>query len=312
MSNQHSGEESYEALKERARVLEEQLSAQEDMISRTTNYLEELQEQLKASNEQLAAYNEKLEEKVQERTKELDAKNKALTAEINAKKAYQHQLEQANKELNTLMYRASHDLRGPLTNAQGILELMIQTGEFKDSIPYLQETLDNMLRKVDTVHSIVYYQSLEEEPATIYLPETLEHVFEKAKTYNKNINAELSYDDSTLNHIHVQPQAFRLVILQLFINSLEFRDEGENQVEVNTSLKNQKEEWILKVGDNGPGMNEKISSELFEMFSRGEERKASIGLGLYQAKILMNKIGGTISLISSNANGTVFELKVPK
>ena len=308
-SNQSA--ESYEALKKRNQVLEEQLSAQEDMLSRTTAYLEELQQKLKESNEQLEAYNETLEAKVKARTEELEEKNVALAEENRSKATYQSRLEKANYELNTLMYRASHDLRGPLTNALGLIELIGQeVNENNDTIAYLKDTLNEMVSIVDSIHNIIYYQNLAENNQYLEVKPVLTQIFSKAEGETGIAEGELEIIHHGIREIATLPDSFQMIFFQLFKNGLKYaNDSGTPYLRVEIS--EQEQSWQFHVADNGPGMDSQIESSIFDMFTRGQG-KTGKGLGLFQAKTLIEKTGGTINLQKNTAEGTTFAVTIPK
>jgi signal transduction histidine kinase len=310
-SDESKQPESYETLKERNRVLEEQLSAQEDMLSRTTNYLDELQEQLRQSNEKLEDYNQNLEEKVNARTRELEQKNTELEKENREKTAYQNRLEKANTELNNLMYRASHDLRAPLTNAMGLVELINQ--EIQDNqgtVEYLRTTLNDMLTIVDSLHHIIYYQNLNEAPAIIDCEESLKAAFKDAQKATRIDQGSLEIQVSHDKNLQVLPESFRVLFFQIFKNSLQFAQEGTSPP-IGVHVLEHETYWYITVDDNSQGMNEKIANDIFDMFTKGSVDSGK-GLGLFQAKTLAEKMGGTIALTRNTPSGTTFAISLPK
>lgn len=310
-SNQSNQPETYEGLKERNRVLEEQLSAQEDMLARTTHYLEELQEQLQQSNEKLEDYNQNLEEKVNARTRELEQKNTQLQKENQEKTAYQNRLEKANTELNNLMYRASHDLRGPLTNAMGLIELIGQEiQENQSTVEYLRATLNEMLTIVDALHHIIYYQNLKETPQIVYCEEQLKGIFKEAQKATGIDKGSLKIQVDHDKSIQVLPESFRILFFQLFKNNLQFAHEGTIPY-ISAHVSERETDWYITIEDNGKGMDEKIANDIFDMFTRGKVDSGK-GLGLFQAKTLAEKMGGNIALTGNTSSGTTFAVILPK
>lgn len=108
-----------EEVSKRTKLIEEQkmkmsrqyqkIEKQKDQLLNKTEKLGNVQKELKQSNARLNRLNESLENLVEERTKELK-----LTIE---------RLEDTDSELNTFLYHASHDLRGPLTTLLGLSTL---------------------------------------------------------------------------------------------------------------------------------------------------------------------------------------------
>jgi len=71
----------------------------------------------------------------------------------------------------------------------------------------------------------------------------------------------------------------------------------------------------LRISDTGPGLPERARENLFQAFSGGQAHSAgtkSTGLGLSISKELAKAQGGDLSLLSSDENGTTFQLTLPK
>jgi signal transduction histidine kinase len=68
---------------------------------------------------------------------------------------------------------------------------------------------------------------------------------------------------------------------------------------------------MISFEDNGIGIESAYFEKVFDMFFRGSERSDGAGLGLYIAKETVEKLGGTISLISTIGHGSTFKIVLP-
>src|SRR5690606_16291903 len=73
-------------------------------------------------------------------------------------------------------------------------------------------------------------------------------------------------------------------------------------------------EAVVRVHDDGPGIDPKIADELFERFARADASRArktgGAGLGLASAKAIVDAHGGTLT-VDSVPGSTTFELRLP-
>jgi len=310
--NQQVGQQtSYAELEEQNRVLSEQLEAQEEMLRRTTDYVEELQEKLQASKNEVASYSKNLEMKVQARTQQLEEANQSLEKEIKYKQEYAIKLEKANNELNTLMYRASHDLRGPLTNALGLVDLLEETPAETDTyLLGLRKSLDQLFSIVDFLHNVIYYKNLEEAPAILNPHSVLYAAFSGLKTSLGADKARLELEVAAANPCYLLPKAFETLFTELFRNSLQFTPSGRD-AHIKVIARHEDEQCIFYVTDNGMGIDNRLKEQLFGMFVRGESN-AGNGLGLYLTKSLAEKMHGSITLTDTSGAGSTFKIALPE
>jgi two-component system OmpR family sensor kinase len=83
---------------------------------------------------------------------------------------------------------------------------------------------------------------------------------------------------------------------------------------VTVSVSRNGSDAILRVHDDGPGIDPSIKSELFERFSRADRSRArqtgGTGLGLSIARAIVDAHGGSIR-VTSEPGDTTFEVRLP-
>ncbi len=67
----------------------------------------------------------------------------------------------------------------------------------------------------------------------------------------------------------------------------------------------------ISVEDNGPGIKEELTDQIFEMFYRASEQSDGSGLGLYIAREMAENLQGTLTVKSKVDFGTTFTLTIP-
>ena len=68
---------------------------------------------------------------------------------------------------------------------------------------------------------------------------------------------------------------------------------------------------VIKIVDNGIGIQEKELSRIFNMFHRSTDRSEGSGIGLYIVKEVIEKLSGTIEVESVFGQGAVFTIFLP-
>src|SRR5439155_13430339 len=98
----------------------------------------------------------------------------------------------------------------------------------------------------------------------------------------------------------------RQVVLNLLINSYEAMGTG-GRVTITAASRDGRVE--LSVVDNGPGMDDETSSQVFEPFFTKKAR--GIGLGLAVTRRIVEAHGGTIGVRSETGAGATFTVVMP-
>jgi two-component system, NtrC family, C4-dicarboxylate transport sensor histidine kinase DctB len=101
----------------------------------------------------------------------------------------------------------------------------------------------------------------------------------------------------------------QLALLNLIVNAeqaLAGQKEGAIRVEVEESAGT----VVVRVSDNGPGVEHAAAEELFDSFFTTRSREDASGLGLFVARLVAEQHGGTLMLVPRGA-GACFEMRLP-
>lgn len=201
----------------------------------------------------------------------------------------------------------SHELRGPISAARNLVQLM---GQIKDPHKVIGYT-GMVLREIDRVTCLLNEFLLLGKPSQIS-PEPLD-----LASLLKDLTPILS-DEAEGREVrivfHTEPVPPILadlgqlthVILKLTRNAIE--SAGING-RVDISLKHRGDWTELSVEDNGPGIEEDTMDKLFEPFFAGKEQ--STGLGLSTVQAIVNNHGGRITASNAPEGGAIFTAILP-
>ena len=229
------------------------------------------------------------------------------------KEQYLTELNTRNEELNNFVYKVSHDLRGPLSSIEGLINI-IRLNKQDDTLKKYIELIHNRVRKLDD-----------------FIRDVLSH----SRNINKKIDIgyinfknivddcldELSYlpgSDKLEKIIEVDGVDFyndKIRIYEIFrnllSNAIKYSDQNKKHPFIKIMIKCTFEYAHIEVLDNGTGIETKNKTSIFDMFYRGTEKSDGSGIGLYIVKQAVHKLDGTISVESELEKGTTFYLTIP-
>jgi len=215
----------------------------------------------------------------------------------------------------------AHELKTPVFSVQGYILTLLEGGLEDETInrKFLKKASKGMERitaVIEDMDVITRIESgiLELDITNFDLLVLLKNVFfeleEKAET--KNIELKI---DSSKAKVFVMADRSRLtqVLYNLIINSIYYgNDNGTTIVEVIDN----KDNVLVQIKDNGPGIEKEHLNRLFERFYRVEKsrtrNKGGSGIGLAIVKHIIEAHNQTISVASEIEKGTVFEFSLDK
>ncbi|MEH0154982.1 ATP-binding protein [Limibacter armeniacum] len=259
--------------------------------------------ELSKQNERLKELNGRLFEK-EDHLREV---NKQLT-ELVAR------LSNQNKELNDFARIVSHELKSPLNvifMATGMMESFhkdILTGEVGEMYVMIKDAAERMKKMIydllDYAKSAVHEDVTELLDLNSVIDEVLP-VLPVDETVKLNIEnlPEVKFDRTALTQ----------VIRNLLSNAIKYGD--KELTVINIAAEEQEQYTVLKIEDNGSGIDKKHFNDIFELFKTlGKEAKkgSSTGLGLPLVKRIINRNRGKIKLESELGVGTTFYISFLK
>lgn len=264
--------------------------------------ISDLVQLLEKQNETLAEREKELNEKAEE----LEAQKEELTAAIeelvkknNFLNATLAELQERNEELDQLVYRTSHDLKTPITSTQGLLHLLNAENpspsirDYAHRIGLSMQKMDDLLRSI-ALFTKAALDQIQLEKALL-LP--LVQKSWEGLSYTEGAQAikmewKTDKDLTLYTDVRLLAEAIKAVL----INAIQYRNSADPSITIKTL---QREGFVdLQIEDNGDGMTPEVLEEACTIFYRGSERSTGSGLGLYMTKKIMNRLGGSVALVS--------------
>ncbi len=235
--------------------------------------------------------------------------------------------EMASRAKSVFLTNMSHEIRTPMTGILGFAELVREetkasglsdVSEFADIIYRSGKRLNNLLNDILDLSRIeagrlmlqteVYdLVPLVKEAVNIFLPDA----------WDKGISLEVV--GRVPVYAHVDEQRIVQVVCNVVKNAIKFTEEGSVTVCVDQKpdpLGESPGTAIITVKDTGRGIQEEFMHHLFEPFRQEDESLQRMhqgsGLGLSISKMLVERMGGTIHIISQEGKGTTVTVRFPR
>ena len=258
--------------------------------------LQQFQEQLAVANEELAAANE-----------ELIVSNQELV-ETNLL------LNHVNADLDNFVYAASHDLKAPISNIQGLLQLLerhlspesLAAPNTKKVLRMMDNSVARFMKTIANLSEITKLQKEANQPAeSVNLAEVIREVQMDIAQDIEKAQAQINVSIYACGPIHFAPKNLRSVVYNLLSNAIKYRSPHRKPV-IDIRCEETPEYQVLTVSDNGLGMNLTAESKLFTMFRRLHDHVEGTGVGLYIVKKIVENAGGKIIVKSQLDQGSTF------
>lgn len=224
------------------------------------------------------------------------------------------ELLEAYRDLDRFVYSVSHDLRSPL---MGILSVsnLINRDTHKDDLELYVDMIRKNIERLDTfVISLLEYYKVKRGQLNI-VDINFENFFEDLQNI---YNAELFSQGIKLESEVDQKEIFRsdylvlLIAIQNFVsNAIKYQRIDNTHKRIKLKVRVYNAHAILSIEDNGIGIEEVYISKIFEMFFRASSQSMGSGIGLYNAKNALDKLGAQIKINSKIDSGTCFEIVIP-
>jgi signal transduction histidine kinase len=174
------------------------------------------------------------------------------------------------------------------------------------------ETAANDLAKLlADLHERPGYHPAHDQVAPIAIRPLIDQVFRWQQRLEDAPHAAIRLELDT-EHVEWFPARLRHIIDILLANALRFAtSQGESRVTL--SLRRCANGYELRVADNGVGVSAETRLGMLELYHRAAPtRAAGVGVGLAVAKSLIERSGGTLTVESTEGQGTSFLAVLPR
>lgn len=251
---------------------------------------------------------------------EFDELSRDFNVMAKSLKESQEEIERQENLRRQFMMDIAHEMRTPLTSINGILEglahdmipekskgrsIALMHQETKRMIRMVNENLD--YEKIRSNQLVLVKQEFHIGEALLNVQEQLE---KKAASKGNQIKVTVAPADL---QVYADYDRFIQIIVNLTNNAIQFTDQGQ----IHLSAEETDQAVVIKVTDNGIGIDEGDIHSIWERFykadiSRKNNKFGESGIGLAIVRSLVEKHDGQIAVSSVLNEGTTFTITFPK
>jgi signal transduction histidine kinase len=257
-------------------------------------------------------FNETLERAVVSRTKALDDEIRIRKRTENKIRVSNKELRKINGELDSFVYKVSHDLRAPISSILGLV-----------NIARIDKSQDNMLECIKQIERSAKTQDefikdiidltknsrLAPEKQRIDFKKLINETFDTLKYSVQAPDYKPAIEIKQKKVFYSDNNRLKVIFNNLLSNSIKYGHPTDARIDIKVDVYNGHANIVVE--DNGRGIDKKYKGDVFKMFYRATDQNAGSGLGLYIVKETVERLHGEVKLESEINKGTTISLKIP-
>ena len=228
------------------------------------------------------------------------------------------QLARVNVDLDTFVYAASHDLKQPVNNIDGLLHALLDELPAERSVPVqdilrlMGNSVQRFQRTIDQLTDVSQLQRPHSGAAApVALAAVVRGVALDLEPLVLRAGATLVLDVQDSPPVLCPEKNLRGIIYNLLSNALKYRH-PDRAPHVILRAHAEGSYVRLSVEDNGLGLDAAGLQKLFGMFQRLHNHVEGSGIGLYMVKKIVENVGGRVEVVSELGQGSTFTVFLPR
>jgi signal transduction histidine kinase/CheY-like chemotaxis protein len=230
--------------------------------------------------------------------------------------------EAASRSKSEFLANMSHEIRTPMNAVIGMASLLLRSNPRPDQMEYcetIQRSGQALLRIIQDVLDLsrveagkLSLEAIRFDPRLL-----LHHVADMiSPSLHSGVRIEVDFEENLPEALFGDAGRIQQVLLNIAGNAAKFTDNGEIHLHASVSeLENETALIRFEVSDTGIGIPKHAIEKLFQPFSQvspgATREKLGTGLGLSICKRLVEAMGGTITLESTESKGSKFSFDIP-
>jgi PAS domain S-box-containing protein len=220
-----------------------------------------------------------------------------------------------------ILQNVSHEFRTPLNGIIGFANVIKSLTNDEDLIEVAAAIYSSAYRLFNTLDSLIVTSQIVSgtiKPRKEYvdLKELIQNFVKDVKFLIEDKPIDLKFETVCDDCVgYIDKEILSIILYILVSNAIKFTMRGEVEITLDRMKEGKEDYFLLKVRDTGIGISEGEKEKIFQMFRQGSEGLSrsfeGLGVGLFNAKMLLDLLGGSIDFTSEVNKGTTFFVKIP-
>lgn len=239
-----------------------------------------------------------------------------LQKKIGEYEAKVKEAERANRMKSLFLANMSHEIRTPLNAIEGFSRVMCETESQEERMKYMEIIESNNSRLLTLINEILDLSRV--EAGEVSIKKSLTDLNELCRTLNNTFKFRCP---DTVNMVWEEPNMTVMLntdgnrISQVFSNLISnaLKHTTQGSISYGYRLINDGQDVEFYVSDTGSGIDPQDIDNIFKTYVSKDADfiQNGFGLGLPLSKIIVEKLGGTISVSSKLGQGSTFRFTIP-
>jgi hypothetical protein len=233
--------------------------------------------------------------------------------DVTTRKQREEELVKANRQLDQVIYKTTHDLRAPLLSALGLVNLADQAPENQRSeyLGLVRKSLLKLSGFIDEMHHFFRTEKLAIQCEHIAFDALMKDELDDLKGIYNAERIEVSYKTTAECALYSDKVRVKTILANLMTNAIKYADatKAKSTVQVTANITPKQLEFVVR--DNGIGIEDEHHQRIFDLFYRATTQGQGTGLGLFIVKDTVSRLGGSITMESAPGKGSTFKVIIP-
>lgn len=224
------------------------------------------------------------------------------------------ELQKAYDELDKFAYSVSHDLRDPLVVMHSAIRLSLKLDDAQrihEILDQMQTAISKLFTYINSLHDYYLQRRGGLNIGDVDFHTLFDYFRDFYNLHVENDNVQLTISCTQDEPFRTDEVALKLIIHNLLSNAFKYQHEGSEDKQINLTADVSGNQAVIRVSDNGIGIDQKDMDQIFNLFYRASEQGGGAGFGLYNVKGVVSKLGGKINVESVREKGTTFIVTLP-